>query len=582
MKALFRLRQHWIVRHTKRAMAIVSVVLATAVVSTLTIDLGPGLRGLAEQQGSRYMKRTLHIGALQVRLINGHFEIDDLVIEGLRPTDRPFFTAKRLSLAVDWSALIARRPDLLVTSVEMTDWQMLVERFKDGDNFPKFRNTNAPPSGPRRMTTTLKYLGASRGQFAYEDHEMPWSIVAPNLDLSITNFPNYHGEAKFKAGLVSIQNYVPMWVNFKGRFAIDGAKVHLDRAEIDTDGAQTVAVGGLDFDHWPEQTYQVRSRVQFSRMRELFFAKETWKLGGDGDFTGVFHLFKGGHDLAGNFTSQVAAVNQYRFPSLFGSLHWTRSFFEVTDAGSRLYGGNARFSFGIRPLGSPDRPTARFDASYTDVDLRQISDLYELAGVRFSGTARGRNLLEWPLGKFSEHRGDGQIAATAPPDAVFDAADVAGRRATRSRPRVARVGPVCTDAAGRSHSAQRRRDLPLWARRCRRDQRTVRDRAHQRRILWPHRLERRAVRVPLSRRQRRLAGKRRGAGRHPDRFRVAHRSGQFWRPRRVRRRHDGTDATASSRGHVHRRGHAGLGYQSGATDARISSSKITTSPLATA
>ena len=164
---------------------------------------------------------------------------------------------------------------MLVTSVEMTDWQMLVERFKDGDNFPKFRNTNAPPSGPRRMTTTVQYLGASRGQFAYEDHETPWSIVAPNLDLTITNFPDYHGEATFKAGLISIQNYVPMWVNFKGRFAINGAKVHLDRAEIDTDGARTVAVGGVDFDHWPEQTYQVRSRVQFPRMRELFFAKET-------------------------------------------------------------------------------------------------------------------------------------------------------------------------------------------------------------------------------------------------------------------------------------------------------------------
>ena len=258
----------------------------------------------------------------------------------------------------------------------MSDWQMLVERFKDGDNFPKFRDTNAPPGGPRRLTTTLQYFGASRGQFAYEDHETPWSIVAPNLNLTITNFPGYHGEATFKEGLISIQNYVPMWVNFKGRFAINGAKVHLDRVEMETDGAHSVAVGDVDFDHWPEQTYQVRSRVQFPRMREIFFAKENWKLGGDGDFTGMFHLFKGGHDLSGNFTSQVAAVDDYRFPSLFGSLHWTRGFFEVTNAGSRLYGGNARFTFGIRPLGSPDRPTARFDASYTDVDLRQISDLY--------------------------------------------------------------------------------------------------------------------------------------------------------------------------------------------------------------
>ena len=417
MNALLRLRRHWIVRHIKLALSIASVLLATAVVSTVTVDLGPGLRGLAERQGSRYMKRPLHIGELRIRLINGHFEVHDLVIEGLHPTDRPFFTAKRLSLALDWSGLLARRPDLLVTSVEMTDWQMLVEKFKDGDNFPKFRDPNAPPGGPRRVTTTLRYFGASRGQFAYEDHETPWSIVAPNLDLTITNFPDYHGEATFKQGLISIQHYVPMWVNFKGRFAINGAKVRLDRAEIETDGARTVAVGGVDFDHWPEQSYQVRSRVQFSRMREIFFAKENWKLGGDGDFTGVFHLFKGGHDLAGNFTSQVAAVDQYRFPSLFGSLHWTRSFFEVANAGSRLYGGNARFTFGIRPLGSPERPVARFDASYQDVSLQQISDLYALAGVRFTGSASGRNLLEWPLGKFSEHRGDGQVVASAPPNA---------------------------------------------------------------------------------------------------------------------------------------------------------------------
>src|SRR6266566_6119092 len=168
MKVLSRLRQHQIVRHLRLALTIAVVLLATAVVSTLTIDLGPGLKGLAERQGSRLMKRTLHIGGLRIRLINGHFEIQDLVIEGLQPTDRPFFTAKRLSLALEWSGLIARRPDILVTSVEMTDWHMLVEKFKDGDNFPKFRDSNTPP-GQSRIRSTTQYLRASRGQFAYED-----------------------------------------------------------------------------------------------------------------------------------------------------------------------------------------------------------------------------------------------------------------------------------------------------------------------------------------------------------------------------------------------------------------------------
>ena len=428
VKALALLRRHKAVRFLSLGLSIAAVLLSTAVVTTLTVDLGPWLRGLAERQGSRFMKRRIHMSELQVRVINGHFEIADLVIEGLQPTDRPFFTAKRLSLAVDWSRIVSPRPEILITAVEMTDWQMLVERFKDGDNFPKFRNTNAP-GGRSRITSTTQYLHASRGQFAYEDHEMPWSILAPNLDLTITNFPGYHGVATFKQGLISIQNYVPMSVDFKARFAINGSKVRLDRAEIQTDGARTTAAGAVDFDRWPEQSYQVRSRVQFSRMREIFFAREHWQLGGEGDFTGVFHLFKGGHDLAGNFTSQIAAVNEYRFPSLYGSLHWTRKSFEVANAGSQLYGGNARFTFGISPLGSPERPTARFDASYTDVDLARLSDLYEFAGVRFAGAASGHNTLEWPLGKFNEHRGSGAVVASAPPGSTPMGASLAAARA---------------------------------------------------------------------------------------------------------------------------------------------------------
>ena len=36
-----------------------------------------------------------------------------------------------------------------------------------------------PPDGPKRFTTTLQYLRASRGQFTYEDHETPWSVDLP-------------------------------------------------------------------------------------------------------------------------------------------------------------------------------------------------------------------------------------------------------------------------------------------------------------------------------------------------------------------------------------------------------------------
>ena len=83
-----------------------------------------------------------------------------------------------------------------------------------------------------------------------------------------------------------------MWANMKAQFVIDGPRIHLERIDLHTDGATTVARGDVDTAHWPNQTYQVQSRVQFPRMRELFFKNETWRVAGDGDFTGVFQLFK--------------------------------------------------------------------------------------------------------------------------------------------------------------------------------------------------------------------------------------------------------------------------------------------------
>ena len=64
-------------------------------------------------------------------------------------------------------------------------------------------------------------------------------------------------------------------------------------------------------------------------MREIFFADKSWRLTGDADFDGTFHLFKGGHDLSGSFKSDVVALNGYQFPSLYGSLQWTRHLFDI-------------------------------------------------------------------------------------------------------------------------------------------------------------------------------------------------------------------------------------------------------------
>jgi hypothetical protein len=414
VKFFLKRREYKAYRYFRLGLIIMAAILAAAIVSTLTVDLGPALRARAEQTASNRLERAVRIGELYVHVFTGRFIVSDLTIDGRMPGDRPFFTAKRLAVSLDWSTAFRRRPEFNITGVELTDWQMLVEDGPDGHSFPKLTSSN-PSTGPRPFTTTVRFLRAWRGRFVYENHGSPWGVTAPNLDINITKVRNYEGTATFNGGTITIQDYVPMWMNMRARFDINGSKLRMNRIDIDTDGATTMAVGDVDVARWPEMLYDVKSRVNFPRMREIFFRRESWQLAGDGDFTGKFHLFKGGHDLAGAFTSDELGVYAYRFPKLYGSLHWTRQLFDITSGGAHLYGGKSEYAFSIKPLGSKQRPTARFETSYTGVDMAAVSDLYELPGVRFAGAASGTNLLAWPLGDFSKRQVEGALEVAMPP-----------------------------------------------------------------------------------------------------------------------------------------------------------------------
>jgi len=404
-------------RIVRRVVATCAVIIAVAFVTTITVDLGPALKGQAERAATSYMGRPMHIGRLGVHLWLGRFVLEDIVIEGLKPEDRPFLLADRISISMPWSTLFNRR--VVFDAIEMSDWRMYVETFPDGThNFPRFTRPN--PRGPSAWTTTLQYVRASRGEFTYADHGTPWSVVTRNLDVTLGR-PNteYRGQASFANGTVAIQNYVPMRADMQTSFRIVGGKIVLDRINLITDGAESQLTGQVDLTRWPEQLYYVRSKVHLPRMREIFFANDKFTLSGDSDFNGTFHLFREtvngrsrtGRELKGNFSSELAGVNAYRFSDLRGSVVWVPESLEVTNATAGLYGGTAHFGYRQAPLGQRGVPAiARFDAQYENVDLTQFTDFLELEGIRLAGRATGRNLLEWPLGRFSEHRGEGQVS----------------------------------------------------------------------------------------------------------------------------------------------------------------------------
>lgn len=410
-------RPRRLVRRVRRVVrllfATIGVIVAVALVTVLTVDIGPWLRGVAERQGSRYLQRELRIGALSARLLTGRFAVEDLVIGGLSPGDRPFFTARRIDVHLPWWTIASR--ELIVESVVLSDWNMLVETFGDGrHNFPRFTRRSSQPRGPRRLVTTVRSVRATRGHFEYQDHGAPWSITAPNLELAIDRTSEYRGTASFDGATIQIARFEPMWGRMNSRFKLDGSRVVFDRIDIETDGARTLAVGETDFGRWPEQTYTVKSRVNFPRMKALFFADDDFTLAGDGEFAGTFHLFKGGRELKGRFAALDMRLNDWRFAGLEGSLLWQRDRFEVTHTRAGFYGGRLAIEYSMKPLGDRTRPgIARLDTTYEDVDLHAIMEARNVPGLRLEGRASGRNRLEWPLGRFRERHGGGELRVTA-------------------------------------------------------------------------------------------------------------------------------------------------------------------------
>ena len=404
-----------------RALAILIALIAALIVTFVTVDVGPPLTKVAEQLGSKFFDRPMHIGKLSIVLRTGAFQVDDLVIEGLSPTDRPFLKAKRVFMNLPWWTYFTH--ELIVENVDMTGWEMLVEQFPGRHNFPKLGGPKKEKKGESfwKLTTTVRSVIARNGLFIYDDHTTPWTVVCRNLNVSVfKGFDTYRGTAQFSNGSVKILQYDAFRADMQTRFKIDGGKIVLEDINLQSLGASTAVTGYVDIKNWPEMVYNVKSRLDFPIQKAIYFRDMNFTVAGRGDFLGVFRFFKTGtgtgRELKGTFTSPETGVNAWRFPNVHGSLLWNNSAFRVTDVTTDLYGGRAKFDYTMEPLGQPGRPVqVAWDAKYADVDLSRLTDFLELQGIRLAGRATGRNRLEWPLGKWAQKHGEGEIAATMPP-----------------------------------------------------------------------------------------------------------------------------------------------------------------------
>jgi hypothetical protein len=431
-------------RWTRRLLLLVAALVAALFVAFFSIDLGPSARAAAERQATNYLERPMHIGKLKALVWPGRFELDDVVIEGVAKTDPPFLRAHKIVVDLTWRTLLNWGSPALFVEVRMNDWDMTIETWPGRpSSMPKIMPKKPSSETKRKFTTTVRVF-ATGGRFAYFDHGAPWSVVAPNLTFNLARDENvkaYVGTSHFERGVVQIQQYLPMSASMTTRFTLDGPHVVLHQIDLITDGARSSANGEVYLGaQWPEQTYHVDSQLSFARMRELFFADQTWRVSGDGHFQGTFHIpHQGDRTLRGQFSSALATLDtpgtRLVFPHLRGSLAWLPHRFDVTDASADLYGGRATFSYALAPIGEPHPAMATFAAAYEGVDLPDFFRGIRWSGMDLRGRADGRSELTWQNGHLSDTlRGIGHIAV-APPEGVTLASEALPPAATGAVPK---------------------------------------------------------------------------------------------------------------------------------------------------
>ncbi|MGD9902475.1 MAG: translocation/assembly module TamB domain-containing protein [Vicinamibacterales bacterium] len=429
-------------RGARRVWLVVAVATAVLLVSMVTLDLGPLLRRRAEIEGGRFIDRPLHIGRLGLNLGRGTLVLEDLRVEGLTPAHDPWLTAGRVELSLTWRALVDRR--VVIDNVDLRDWTLIVESYPNAvHNWPRLTGPPRPPrTGPRLVTTTLQYVRATRGRLIVRDFGSSWGMDAPNIEVEMARGEEYRGVMRFNGGTLLIQQYEPMWANFSTGFVVRDGQLLMENMALDLDGAQVRGSGTIDPARFPESTFQLQSRHQLPRVKAIFYAGDRFALHGEGEFTGTVHKFSGGFEVRGDVVSPEVGYDAYRFQRFRASVVWLPTRFDVLRADAGLYGGRAAFTYALAPLGVPDRrPDARWDVTYSDVDLTTFTDFLATRGMRLAGRASGRNLLTWTLGRMDEAAGDGAITAVMPPGVVPASRTVPADAVVAARRRAEEVGP---------------------------------------------------------------------------------------------------------------------------------------------
>ena len=242
--------------------------------------------GSPRARGPRRSSGPLHIGRLSLRVALGRFVVEDLQIEGRTPSRHAVLHREAdpggLPLVAGRQHQRVLRPFGRDERLDDADREVLARRqpaaaLQASSKAPRGR------SASRRRSPTSTPTGASS----------PTSTTAPGRPSPATSTStcgtrpastrdrDHHRRHRRRSR--TTRRCGPTCA----RSSRSTARSRLPEIELDTDGAHSHVTGYVDFGHWPEMIYNVDSRVDLWRMREIFFANESWRSRGEARFNGV-------------------------------------------------------------------------------------------------------------------------------------------------------------------------------------------------------------------------------------------------------------------------------------------------------
>ena len=378
-------------------------------------------RTRAESEGSKFIERPMHIGRLSAKLTPG-------VVRRREPDHR---RADAAGPSVPHRQDDHRRSPVVDDLQQEADHRVgRDDRLEHGDR--DLRRTAATTSrssparrraqGPSRFTTTLRSVVALRGAFTYEDHGTPWSTVGAQPGrpgLPSAGRHELHRAAPPSRTAPSRSSRTSRSARTCSRGSrIDNGIVHFDHMDLSGDGSRRPSSATWIWPLAGADLSRSHSKIDFATQKNIFFHGQTFTASGHGDFAGTFHLFKGGRELKGTFTSPLAGVNAWRFPNLRGSVLWVPDRLEITNTTARAStAARRRFDYRMAPFGNPAGADAgdvgRVD--YRDVDLARLSDFLETKGLRLTGSATGTQPSRVAArASGPRRRGGGEVTIQAP------------------------------------------------------------------------------------------------------------------------------------------------------------------------